>query len=117
MSQSISDLLQRLSKERKKKYSDADLQEKLRLSSQQIEELEKGNVSFTVYPYNYHHTKSYVRLVKPSAMTQVRPDNFQSASLQGTPSAIEQRNADSAEENNDIDFKNFFHKIKKYFHV
>jgi hypothetical protein len=37
MSQSISDLLQQLSKERKKKYSDADLQEKLRLSSQQIE--------------------------------------------------------------------------------
>lgn len=116
MSQSISDLLQQLSKERKKKYSDADLQEKLRLSSQQIEDLEKGNISFTVYPFNYHHTKSYVQLVKPSAMTQVSPDYFQSASLQGISATTEQRNADSAEENNDIDFKNFFHKIKKYFH-
>jgi hypothetical protein len=116
MSDSILDLLQQLSKERKKKYSDADLQEKIRLSSQQIEELEKGNLYFTVYPFNYHHTKTYVQLLKPSAIDQVSPDHFQSASLQGISPPIDQRNADNIEENNDIDFKNFFHKIKKYFH-
>ena len=116
MSESISDLLQQLSKDRKKKYSDADLQEKLRLSSQQIEELEKGNLSFTVYPFNYHHTKSYLQLLQPSAIAEVKPDDFKSASLQEISSPIQQMNADSAKENNDIDFKNFFHKIKKYFH-
>ena len=58
MQKTPSDLLQELSKERKKKFSDTVLQEKLKLSTQQIAELEKGNLNFTVYPFNYYHAKT-----------------------------------------------------------
>jgi len=109
MPKTPSDLLQELSKERKKKFSDTVLQEKLKLSTQQIAELEKGNLNFTVYPFNYYHAKTYVGLINPAYMNKLIPHHFEAKSQSGNSSLV-------GEDKNEIDFKKFFHKIKKYFH-
>jgi len=54
-----------------------ELIDTLKISEYQIKELEAGNISFMVYPYNYYITKQYIELVDKSEVINIKLSYFQ----------------------------------------
>lgn len=72
----LSAYLKKLAKIRKNVLSAYDLQEKLKITDYQIQQLENGNIHFLQYPYNYYITKQYIQIIDSSEIAKIKAEDF-----------------------------------------
>lgn len=72
----LSAYLKKLAKIRKNVLSTYDLQEKLKITDYQIQQLENGNIHFLQYPYNYYITKQYIQIIDSSEIAKIKAEDF-----------------------------------------
>jgi len=72
----LSAYLKKLAKIRKNVLSTYDLQEKLKITDYQIQQLENGNIHFLQYPYNYYITKQYIQIIGSSEIAKIKAEDF-----------------------------------------
>ena len=74
---------------RKKSISEKFIKQKTALSTQQLQDLESGNIHFVKYPYNYYLIKQYVSAINPNYTSYITDHEFRSGK---TYSIIDKKN-------------------------
>ena len=76
-SDKIKTIFQRAAKQRQNLYSLREVTDKMNLTIEKIQMIEKGNIEFAVFPYNYYHMKNYLHAINSNEIDQISLKDFQ----------------------------------------